>query len=368
MILVVQTNIQDKSYALVQNVFAGLAKLGLSGNLVQSGNQTLICVEEDTRALPSHVFNQIAGVAKVIRLQPQYAISSVSSSSTNAQGTISGGTSITFDNGAEIGNTKNNATPIIIAGPCSVESQEHVIDLAYKVKDAGAKLLRGGAFKPRTSPYDFRGLGKQALEYLAEAKKLTGLPVVSEVMSCEQITDAEPYVDMYQIGARNMYNYELLKEVGKTRKPVLLKRAMSATIDELLQAAEYILLEGNLQVILCERGIRSFDTQTRNTLDLSAVALLKSLTHLPVVVDPSHATGRRDLIRPMSRAAIACGADGLLIEVHDNPPMAMSDDKQAITPDALAQIAKDVQVIHKALKSESEFVTASPEPCLVGNK
>jgi 3-deoxy-7-phosphoheptulonate synthase len=353
----------------VQNVFAGLAKLGLSGNLVQSGDETLITVQEDTRALASHLFNQIPGVAKVIRLAPQYAISSFNQdkSGTTCGATANNRTTIKFANGTEISNTASGSLPIIIAGPCSVEGKEQVVDLAYKVKAAGAKLLRGGAFKPRTSPYDFRGLGKAALEYLAEAKRVTGLPVVSEVMSCEQIADAEPHVDMYQIGARNMYNYELLKEVGKTRKPILLKRAMSATIDEFLQAAEYILLEGNLQVVLCERGIRSFDTQTRNTLDLSAVALLKTLTHLPVLVDPSHATGRRDLIRPMSRAAIACGADGLIIEVHDNPQMAMSDHQQAITPNALAQIAADVQAIHQALTGDRESTTTSAnhEPCLV---
>jgi 3-deoxy-7-phosphoheptulonate synthase len=239
--------------------------------------------------------------------------------------------------------------PVVIAGPCSVESREHVLEAARCVKAAGAKMLRGGAFKPRTSPYDFQGLGKEALLYLREASDLTGLPVVSEVMSAEHIEMAEPFVDVFQIGARNMQNFELLKEVGRTRRPVLLKRGMSASILEFLNAAEYILLGGNTQVILCERGIRTFETYTRNTLDLSAVAALKSLTSLPVIVDPSHGTGRADLIRPLSRAAIACGADGLLIEVHEQACEAKSDGAQAITSAALREIISDVHKIHSAL-------------------
>jgi 3-deoxy-7-phosphoheptulonate synthase len=230
-----------------------------------------------------------------------------------------------------------------------VENRDHALDVARHVRDAGARMLRGGAFKPRTSPYDFQGLGVRGLEYLAEAKRATGLPVVSEVMSPEQIEQAEPFVDVFQIGARNMFNYELLKEVGRTRRPVLLKRGFSATIQEFLSAAEYILLEGNLQVILCERGIRTFETHTRNTLDLSAVAALKALTPLPVIVDPSHGTGRAELIRPLSRAAIACGADGLLIEVHESPCEALSDGDQAITSAALREIVSDVHKIHLAL-------------------
>ncbi len=214
--------------------------------------------------------------------------------------------------------------------------------------------MRGGAYKPRTSPYDFQGLGLDGFKFLYEAKQLTGLPIVSEVMSAKQIELAEPFVDIFQIGARNMYNYELLKEVGRTRRPVLLKRGLTATIQELLCAAEYILLEGNTQVILCERGIRTFETHTRNTLDLSAVAVLKSLVPLPVIVDPSHGTGRRELIRPMSRAAIACGADGLLIEVHDHPCDALSDGDQAITSATLKEIIADVHKIHSALFSVAE--------------
>lgn len=244
--------------------------------------------------------------------------------------------------------------PVVIAGPCSVESREHVIESALNVKTAGAKMLRGGAFKPRTSPYDFQGLGKDALKYLREASDLTGLPVVSEVMSADHIEMAEPFVDVFQIGARNMQNFELLKEAGKTRRPVLLKRGMSATLNEFLNAAEYILLGGNSQVILCERGIRTFETYTRNTLDLSAVAALKTLTSLPVLVDPSHGTGRSELIRPLSRAAIACGADGLLVEVHERGCEAKSDGAQAITSATLREIVADVHKIHGALSAVTE--------------
>ena len=245
-------------------------------------------------------------------------------------------------------------TPFVIAGPCSVESREHVIDAARSVAAAGAKMLRGGAFKPRTSPYDFQGLGADALRFLREASEISGLPVVSEVMSAQQIELAAPFVDVFQIGARNMQNFELLREVGKTRHPVLLKRGMSATLSEFLNAAEYILLEGNTNVILCERGIRTFETYTRNTLDLSAVAALKQLTPLPVLVDPSHGTGRADLIRPLSRAAIACGADGLMIEVHDRAGEAKSDGAQAITSFALAEIIADLNKIYSALAMNVE--------------
>ena len=252
------------------------------------------------------------------------------------------------------GVTIGGSRPVVIAGPCSVESREHALEAATEVLAAGAQLMRGGAYKPRTSPYDFQGLGLDGFKFLYEAKQLTGLPIVSEVMSAKQIELAEPFVDIFQIGARNMYNYELLKEVGRTRRPVLLKRGLTATIQELLCAAEYILLEGNTQVILCERGIRTFETHTRNTLDLSAVAVLKSLVPLPVIVDPSHGTGRRELIRPMSRAAIACGADGLLIEVHDHPCDALSDGDQAITSATLKEIIADVHKIHSALFSVAE--------------
>lgn len=232
----------------------------------------------------------------------------------------------------------------IIAGPCSVESMEQVCSIAESVKKAGASMFRGGAFKPRTSPYAFQGMRDKGIELLLEAKKVTGLPIVSEIMDFSQISLFEE-VDMIQVGARNMQNFELLKELGKTNKPILLKRGLSSTLQELLMSAEYIMAGGNEQVILCERGIRTFETITRNTLDLSAIPLLKSVTHLPVIVDPSHATGLSRLVKPMAMAAVAAGADGLLIEVHNDPENALCDGPQSLTPEAFADLANSVKHI-----------------------
>jgi 3-deoxy-7-phosphoheptulonate synthase len=223
----------------------------------------------------------------------------------------------------------------LIAGPCAVESYEQLRAVAKVLAELGIRCMRGGAFKPRTSPYSFQGLGDEALRMLGEIRREFGLSIVSEVMGAAQIEQAEPFIDCFQVGARNMQNFELLRELGKARKPVLLKRGVAATLDEFLNAAEYIVAGGNSNVILCERGIRSFDLATRNVLDLAAVAVLKELSHLPVIVDPSHGTGRRSLIFPLSRAAIAVGADGLMIEVHPDPEQALSDAHQAITPDEL---------------------------------
>ena len=226
----------------------------------------------------------------------------------------------------------------VMAGPCSVESRQQVIEIAKAVKAAGATMLRGGAFKPRTSPYDFQGLKAEGIEYLLEAKKVTGLPIVTEIMNASHLPMFEN-VDVIQVGARNMQNFELLKELGRTNKPILLKRGLSATIKEWLMSAEYIMAGGNENVILCERGIRSFDSQyTRNVLDLSAIPVLHELTHLPVVVDPSHATGSSKLVKPMAMAAAACGADGLMIEVHNNPRAALCDGPQSLTPEQFADV------------------------------
>ena len=230
----------------------------------------------------------------------------------------------------------------IIAGPCLVESREQIIEIAREVKKAGAGFLRGGAFKPRTSPYSFQGLGKEGLEFLIDAKKETGLPVVTEIMAIEQI-DAFNEVDVIQIGARNMQNFTLLKELGRCKKPLLLKRGYAATLTELLMAAEHIMVGGNEQIILCERGIRTFDNYTRNTLDLSAVPALKKQSHLPVIVDPSHATGHSWMVPPMAKAAIAAGADGLIIEVHNNPKEAICDGEQSITPATFASLMEDLR-------------------------
>ncbi|MDF2686286.1 MAG: aroF [Clostridia bacterium] len=232
----------------------------------------------------------------------------------------------------------------VIAGPCSVESREQLCTIAESVKTSGALMLRGGAFKPRTSPYAFQGLRATGIEILLEAKKKTGLPIVTEIMDLSQLSLFDD-VDVIQVGARNMQNFEMLKELGKLRKPILLKRGLSSTLQELLMSAEYIMAGGNGQVILCERGIRTFETATRNTLDLSAVPLLKEMTHLPVIVDPSHATGISKLVKPMALAAVAAGADGLIIEVHNDPAHALCDGPQSLTLDAFSELSKRIKTI-----------------------
>lgn len=320
------------------DILERLRAINLTGQVIRSSARTIISILEGTQGLPSHIFSQMQGVEKLIRLESSAFKATAAEASVN------------ISNRTVIG----SGIPKVIAGPCSVEGQAQILHIARQVGKLGASGLRGGAFKPRTSPYDFQGLGLEGLKYLREAADATELPVISEVMAPEQVESAEEYLDVLQIGARNMYNYALLKEVGKSRRPVLLKRALSATIDELLNSAEYIMSAGNQQVILCERGIRTFEKYTRNTLDLSAVAALKNMTRLPVMVDPSHGTGRPELVRPMCRAAVACGADGLLIEVHDNPAQAYSDGEQAITPDMLKDIIADVHLIYDALTGTVE--------------
>ncbi len=254
-----------------------------------------------------------------------------------------GNTVISFDSGEKIG----DGSLCIMAGPCSVESEEQLNGIAERVKKSGATFLRGGAFKPRTSPYSFQGLKSEGLDLLKEARRLTGLPIVTEIMRASHI-DMFENVDIIQVGARNMQNFELLKELGKINKPILLKRGLSATIEELLMSAEYIMAGGNDKVILCERGIRTYETSTRNTLDISAVPVLKKLTHLPVIVDPSHASGKSWLVEPLALAAVAAGADGLMIEVHNDPPHALSDGAQSLTPDQFDTVAKRVLALKKA--------------------
>ncbi|WP_083485879.1 3-deoxy-7-phosphoheptulonate synthase [Alicyclobacillus ferrooxydans] len=244
----------------------------------------------------------------------------------------------------------------VMAGPCSVESRDQIIEIARQLKDAGAHLLRGGAFKPRSSPYSFQGLGETGLKFLAEAREVTGLPVVSEVMEIEHLPMACEYIDMVQIGARNMQNYPLLKAVGRTTKPVLLKRGLSATIEEWLMSAEYILSEGNPNVVLCERGIRTFETATRNTLDLNAVPVVKHLSHLPIIVDPSHGTGVARYVTAMSMAAVACGADGLILEAHNTPESALSDGDQSITPGEFESLMRHINVLEESCAQLREGV------------
>jgi 3-deoxy-7-phosphoheptulonate synthase len=238
---------------------------------------------------------------------------------------------------------------VVIAGPCSVESEEQTLETARAVRDAGADMLRGGAFKPRTSPYAFQGLGLRGLKILAKARQETGLPVVTEVIDPRDVSWVAEFADVLQIGTRNMQNFSLLKEVGRTKRPVLLKRGMHSTLEEWLNCAEYILSEGNSEVILCERGIRTFETYTRNTLDLSAVPAIKELTHLPIIIDPTHSTGRISLIEPMSLAAVAAGADGLIIEVHPNPEDALCDGDQAFTPDMFANSIRHLRSLKSFL-------------------
>lgn len=248
-------------------------------------------------------------------------------------------------NGTEIGANEI----VIIAGPCAVENKEQILETAKVVSSAGANILRGGAYKPRTSPYSFQGLGEDGLRYLSQAREETGLPVVTEVMDTRQMEVVCEYADIIQIGSRSMHNFPLLKEAGKCRKPVLLKRGLMATIDEYLHAAEYILSEGNQEVILCERGIRTFENYTRNTLDLSAVPILKRETHLPVIVDPSHGTGHSWLVPAMAKAAIAVGADGIMVEVHNKPLEALSDGQQSLYPKEFVQMVKDLDKIAMAV-------------------
>ena len=253
------------------------------------------------------------------------------------------------DTAIEIGDTKIGAGSFaMIAGPCSVESEAQILEVARRVKAAGATMLRGGAFKPRTSPYDFQGLKADGIELLLEAKRETGLPIVTEIMNATHLPLFEQ-VDVIQVGARNMQNFELLKELGKTDKPILLKRGLANTLKELLMSAEYIMASGNENVILCERGIRTFETATRNTLDLSAVPVLHELTHLPVIVDPSHATGVARYVRPMALSAAACGADGLIIEVHNDPARALCDGAQSLRPEQFAELAQAIQTVRAAV-------------------
>ena len=250
-------------------------------------------------------------------------------------------------NGIKIGGKEK---VVVIGGPCSVEGEDHVCELAKQIKNAGANMLRGGAYKPRTSPYEFQGLETEAVLAMSKARELTGLPIVSELVDSSQIEEFEEYVDIIQIGARNMQNFSLLKEVGKrTTKPILLKRGFSNTIEEWIMSAEYIMAHGNEKVILCERGIRTFEKYTRNTLDLSVVPIIKELTHLPIIIDPSHATGNWKYIESLSLAAIAAGADGLIIEVHDEPECALSDGMQSLKPERFEELIKNARLVAKAV-------------------
>ncbi len=326
----------------IKRIVKKLEGRGLKANVSKGTERTVIGVIGDTSKIGEEEEDAVRvmpNVEDVLRILKPYKLASRDFRTEDT--TINVGEKI-------IGGKKVQ----VIAGPCAVESRTMIVSIAEKVRDAGATFLRGGAFKPRTSPYSFQGLGEEGLKYMAEASEKTGLPVVTELMDPRDINLILKYADVIQIGARNMQNFRLLLEVGTCDKPILLKRGLSATIKEWLMAAEYIMSRGNQNIILCERGVRTFETATRNTLDISAVPLLKQLTHLPVIVDPSHGVGKWDLVIPMSKAAIAAGADGLMIEVHTNPEEALSDGEQSIKPDAFKKLMDNLRLVAAAVGRE----------------
>ena len=327
----------DATKKQINHVIDRIKELGLKPMVSQGTERTIIGVigpEDQLRVQPLEV---IPGVEKVMPVLKPYKLVSREFKPENSVIDVGGDVTI---GGKEL---------VIMAGPCSVENREMLSEVAKSVKHSGATILRGGAFKPRTSPYSFQGLGEQGLKLLRDVARSTGLRVVTELLDTRDLPLVEEYSDIIQIGARNMQNFELLKDVGQSRKPVLLKRGLSATINEFLLAAEYILSQGNFNVILCERGIRTFETATRFTLDLGAVPVIKNLSHLPIVVDPSHATGSWELVGPMAKAAIAAGADGLIIEVHPNPEVALSDGPQSLLPEKFIALVKELKKVATAV-------------------
>ncbi|MEK7442207.1 MAG: 3-deoxy-7-phosphoheptulonate synthase [Chloroflexota bacterium] len=333
MIIVMKPNFSEKQLnAIIKRV----ETLGYQARLIRGEETTIIGVVGDDRPIDRTQFELLDGVEKTMPVLKPFKLASRDMHPADTLVPL---------NGCKVGAEKI----VIIAGPCSVESRAQILETAHAVKEAGATALRGGAFKPRTSPYSFQGLAEEGLELLAEAREQTGLPIVTEAMSPEQVPLVCKYADVIQIGARNMQNYALLNSAGDAKKTVLLKRGMMSTIEELLMSAEYILAKGNSQVMLCERGIRTFEKYTRNTTDINAVPVLKQLTHLPVILDPSHATGKWEYVNAIARAGIAAGADGLIIEVHPHPEDAMSDGAQSLKPEKFAQLVKEVRRIAEAV-------------------
>jgi 3-deoxy-7-phosphoheptulonate synthase len=316
----------------VASVVARIEAEGLKAHLSQGAERTVIGVVGDIRWVNREQFLFMPGVNSIVPISRPYKLSSREFIPNDSMFPIDGVT---------IG----GPGLVIIAGPCSVEDRGQMLETAHAVREAGAQALRGGAYKPRTSPYAFQGLGEEGLELLVEAREATGLPIVTEVMSPDQVPTVAKYADVLQIGARNMQNFSLLNAAGESQHPVLLKRGQSATIEEFLMAAEYILSHGNRRVILCERGIRTFETATRNTTDINAIPVLKALTHLPVILDPSHSTGNWQYVAPIARAGIAAGADGLIIEVHCNPEKAMSDGAQSLKPERFAELVRQTRLL-----------------------
>jgi 3-deoxy-7-phosphoheptulonate synthase len=316
----------------VRRVVEAVEGLGLRAHAIPGAQRTAIGVTGNRGSVESASFENLPGVAEVIPVTAAYKL--VSREAKREDTVVSVG-------GVPVGGLR----VAVVAGPCAVESERQAIDIAREVVAAGATLYRGGAFKPRTSPYSFQGLGEPGLKILKKVREETGLPIVTEVLDTDTAELVAEYADCLQIGARNMQNFALLKKVGRIRRPVLLKRGMSATIEEFLLSAEYLLSEGNYEVLLCERGVRTFANHTRNTLDLSVIPYVKRISHLPILVDPSHGTGKRSKVLPMSRAAVAAGSDGLLIEVHNHPEVALSDGPQALLPEMFAQLMAEVRLL-----------------------
>lgn len=336
MILTLKENTSRKQ---ISEIIKKIKKLGFKPHISHGARYTVIGVIGENAIKYKEHFEGLPQILSITPISKPYKLVSRELKSTP--------TKIKIDD-LEIGGEKI----IVIAGPCSVESLHRLIEIAKIVKSAGANILRGGAFKPRTNPYSFQGLGLKGLEFLKKAKNITGLPIITEVMNINQVDVVAKYVDILQVGTRNMQNFDLLKELGKIKKPVLLKRGMSNTVGEWLMSAEYIYSHGNSSIILCERGIRTFETATRFTLDLNIVPLVKKLSHLPIFVDPSHGVGIRDLVPNMAKAAIACGADGVMLEVHSNPELALSDGQESLYPSQFENLMKELKLVAKAIGRE----------------
>jgi len=323
--------------AQIENVVSRMVDLGFNVHRTTGTTQTILAGVGTPAHFDVQAFEVLEGVHEAHRISSPYKLA--------GRGFRPEGTVVEFANGVKVGGDE----VVVMAGPCSVESREQILKSAEQVAAAGAQFLRGGAFKPRSSPYSFQGMGLDGLKLLREVGDQTGLLIISEVMEISQIELMLPYVDILQIGARNMQNFNLLREIGLVRKPVLLKRGIAATIEELLLSAEYILAGGNYDVMLCERGIRTFETSTRNTMDISAIPVVKQLSHLPIIADPSHGTGRRDKVAAMARASVAAGCDGLLIEVHPDPDKAVSDGAQSLFPNQFAKLMDELRIIAPAV-------------------
>jgi len=329
----------DATQADIEGVISAIEEKGLEAKVMEGAHQKIVGVIGDKTKLAATPLDAMHGVETTVAISKSYK---------RASREFHPAATVVDIRGIKIG----DGTPVVMAGPCAVESREQLLETAQLVKEGGAQFIRGGAYKPRTSPYAFQGLEEEGLKYLAEAREKTGLAVVTEVTVVEAVDTVAAYADLLQVGARNMQNFGLLKAVGRAGKPVMLKRGLAATIDEWLNAAEYIMNEGNPNVILCERGIRTYETYTRNTFDISAIPAIKHLSHLPIIADPSHGTGKWRMIKPVSLASIAAGADGLIIEVHPNPARALSDGPQSLTPENYRDLMASVQKLSRFMKDE----------------